>query len=99
MKHQVATPPERSRSGSAARPAERRTGDRRSGLTVVSDDRRSGPERRRSVDRREPAAGRVRQAMQLLIGAVATEDMSALAQRDVRAALRQLGYALDLLHH
>jgi len=37
--------------------------------------------------------------MQLLIGAVATEDMSALAQRDVRAALRQLGYALDLLHH
>jgi hypothetical protein len=25
--------------------------------------------------------------------------MSALAQRDVRAALRQLGYALDLLEH
>jgi len=73
---------------------ERRIGDRRCRIVPVDLDRRAGPERRRSADRREGAPGHIRNALQVL-SALSSGDLApADRERAVEAAINRLWLAL-----
>jgi hypothetical protein len=84
-------------------PGDRRLGERRLQLVVVSVERRTRSERRRRTGRRESAGGHVRNAIQLLETALADNELhhAPVEQEIVAAAAERLRRALrevDRLH-
>lgn len=64
---------------------ERRIGERRQCVTIVTAERRRGPDRRRPFERRESAAGHIRNAIQSMEGML---DAAADLDRDHKTALQ-----------
>lgn len=84
---------------------ERRNGDRRQSLMVVTVERRSGTDRRRSAERRSAADRRaeasaiehIRHAFKLIAKVADAEALDDEHRRDLDAALFRLRFALDRL--
>lgn len=73
---------------------ERRVGDRRQQLVSVARERRGRWERRRSFDRRETAAGHVRNGIQILEGILADHPLAPDPDAAVREAIDRLWMGL-----
>lgn len=69
---------------------ERRVGERRHAVTPVARERRRAGKRRSTFDRRESAAGHVRNAIQLLESLLSDEDLDPALQQSVRQAVQRL---------
>lgn len=73
---------------------ERRVGERRRLHLAVPVERRRGPDRRRSMERRESAAGHVRQAIQMLEHMLALQAAGKEIEECARDVTRRLWLAL-----
>ena len=69
---------------------DRRIGERRLRLVETPADRRSAPERRAMLDRRETAGGHLRNALQMLTDLLDRDAADAELDSAVRAALERL---------
>jgi hypothetical protein len=73
--------------------------DRRRVVTIVVEERRSGPERRGLAERRAPesAGEHIRNALQLLTNVAESGTLDEESLRDLDAAMFRLRFALDRL--
>jgi hypothetical protein len=83
-------------SGARTGPADRRLGERRFELVETEGERRGNQERRQTIGRRESASGHIRNAVQMLDGALADAEngTAVLATDTLLAILERMRLAL-----